>query len=592
MRKILTASHTFGVEGQPQIVKPKRAATYIRCSSDEAKKEGYSPETQREKVQQNIKENGWQIDNNHIYSDIGFSGGTDKRPGLQQLLQDARNKEFDVVVVYRMDRFFRNLRLLLNTVGELRDLGIEFKSVTEPFDTSTPTGRAMFANVGVFAEWMREIGLESRDEGMIKAMKEGKWLGGTPPYGYKLNKDAQKLELDKEEVPVIKIIYKWLVDDKLSEYKIQKKINSMGVPTKFDRLGRKKKTESKCWWNRRTIGRILRNEIYTGTFYYRKQKHLGRVKSGNNLRPKEEWIRVEDKNIQIISQKIFEKAQQQLKKNKELSSRNTKQVYVLQHKIICGLDGYHYQCATRHYHSKKTGDSRKTKYYFCTGIRSYFSPKGCSAPTISESRILPPVWDKLKEIFTNPEIIMQELEDYLKQRGKKNQIQQKLNSIENILNSFNTKRERYAELYAESSITKDFYDKKIQECEKEIEGLQKEKEKLSHLLLTEEERQKRIKSIKELYLQLEESLESATYEVKVEILQRLVEKIVKTDNKLDIEFNIPFDESYLKPTSECLTDSRRMDCPHNHTKTFSMFVTTHVLPREEIHKRANIIRTS
>jgi site-specific DNA recombinase len=588
MSKISTASHNLCVEGQPQIVKPKRAAIYIRCSSDEAKKEGYSPETQREKVQQNINENGWQIDKNHIYSDIGFSGSTDKRPGLQQLLQDARNKEFDVIVVYRMDRFFRNLRLLLNTVGELRDLGIEFKSVTEPFDTSTPTGRAMFANVGVFAEWMREIGLESRDEGMIKAMKAGKWLGGTPPYGYKFNKTTQKLEIDKEEAPVIKMIYKWQVDDKLSEYKIQKKINSMGIPTKLDRLGRRKKTESKNWWNRRTIGRILRNEIYTGTFYYRKQKHPARVKSENDLRPKEEWIKVEDKNLQIISPKIFEKAQQQLIKNKELSPRNTKQVYVLQHKIICGLDGYHYQCATRHYRSKKTGDSRETKYYFCTGNRSYFSPIKCPAPTISESRILPPVWDKLKEILTDPEVIMQELEDYLEQKGKKNKIQQKLNSIENALNSFKIKRERYAELYAEGSITKDFYDKKIQECDKEIQRLQKENEKFFYLLLTEKERQKRIKSLKELHLQLKENLESATYEMKMEILQRLVEKIVKTDNKLDIEFNIPFDEGYPKPNSVYLMDNRRVDCRHNSTKTFRIFVTTYILPREEIHKRANI----
>ena len=590
MRNISTTLPTFSTKDQSQTMKPKRAAIYIRCSSDEAKKEGYSPETQREKVQHNIEENGWQINNNHIYSDIGFSGGTDNRPGLQQLLQDAKNKEFDVVIVFRMDRFFRNLRLLLNTVGELRDLGIEFKSVTEPFDTSNPTGRAMFANVGVFAEWMREIGLESRDEGMIKAMKAGKWLGGTPPYGYKLNKNTQKLEIDKEEVPVIKMIFKWQVDDKLSEYKIQKKINSMGVPTKFDRLGRRKKTGSKNWWNRRTIGRILRNEIYTGAFYYRKQKHLGRVKGEHNLRPREEWIKVEDKNLQIISQKIFEKAQQQLKKNKELSSRNTKQVYVLQHKIICGLDGYHYQCATRYYHSRKTGDPRETKYYFCTGSRSYFSPKKCPAPSVSESRILPPVWDKFKEILTHPEVIIEKLELYLNQGNKKNQIQQKLNSIKNNQNSLKIKRERYAELYAEGSIPKNFYDKKIQECEKEIQRLQQENEKLFCLLLTEEERRKRIKSLKELHLQLLENIDYASYEVKAEVLRRFVEKIVKTGNKLDIDFIIPSGKGYLKPISIYLTDNRRMDCPSNTTNSsnFHIFMTTYVLPREEINKKANV----
>ena len=66
----------------------------------------------------------------------------------------------------------------------------------------------------------------------------------------------------------------------------------MKIPTKYDLLGRKKKSNIKYWWNRRSIGRILRNPIYTGVFYYRQQKHLGRVRGKKNLRPKEEWIEV------------------------------------------------------------------------------------------------------------------------------------------------------------------------------------------------------------------------------------------------------------------------------------------------------------
>ena len=123
------------------------------------------------------------------------------------------------------------------------------------------------------------------------------------------------------------MLFEWLANERLSEYKIQQKLNTIKIPTKYDNLGRKKKTGSKYWWNRRAIGRILRNEIYTGTFYYRKYKHLGRVKGENNLRPKEDWIKIEDKSLKIISKEVFDKAQLQLKKNKELSPRNTKQVY-------------------------------------------------------------------------------------------------------------------------------------------------------------------------------------------------------------------------------------------------------------------------
>jgi site-specific DNA recombinase len=80
-------------------------------------------------------------------------------------LEDARKREFNVIVVYRLDRLFRNLRLLVNTAYELRELGIGLISVTEPFDTSTPTGRAGLHLLGTMAEWQREVNLEARNEG-------------------------------------------------------------------------------------------------------------------------------------------------------------------------------------------------------------------------------------------------------------------------------------------------------------------------------------------------------------------------------------------------------------------------------------------
>ncbi len=525
-----TAIQNYNI-GRETTIKTKNAAFYVRCSSDEAGKEGYSPETQEEKIKSFAKNEGWEINEGSLYKDIGFSGGTEKRPDLQRLLKDARNKKIDVIIVYRMDRFFRNLRLLLNTVAELRDIGIEFKSVTEPFDTSTPTGRAMFANAGVFAEWMREVGLESRNEGMVKAMKEGKYLGGTAPYGLKINKEKQKLEIEKNEIKTVKMMYGWLVDEGLSEYKIQQRLNDMKVPTKFDLIGRKKITETKGWWNRKTVDRILSNEVYTGTFYYRKYLHPGRTKNENNLRPKEDWIKVEDKSLKIISKEIFERGQKQLKKNKEQAIRNTKEIYTLQHKIVCGYDGYKYQSANRKYKTDE-GEKRKTKYYFCVGNRPYMTARRCCVPTISESRIMPPVWDKLKEIFLEPEVALKEIED-CKNQGGGNNVSDRLETIKKEFASQEEKKERYAELYAEKSVSKNFYDKKIKECDDKIEKLQEEDAKLGRFATSENEKAIQLMSIKELYGQLKNGLENATYELKREILQDLVEKVVKTDDKLE-----------------------------------------------------------
>lgn len=537
----------------------KIAAIYIRCSSDEAKKEGYSPQTQKEKTEKAINEYGWQTNKNLIYSDIGSSGGTDKRPGLQQLIKDAQTGKFDIVVVYRMDRFFRDVRLLLNTIEDLRELGIGFKSVTEPFDTSTPTGRAMFANAGIFAQWMREIGLESRNEGMIKAMKEGKYLSGTAPYGYDLNRKTQKLKINKQEKGIVKKMFKWLTEEKLSEYKIQNRLNELKIPTKYDNLKRGKRTLSKCWWNKRAVGRILRNERYTGIYYYRKYKKPSRCKNKSNLRPKEDWIKLKMPEEKIISQKTFNKAQKQLKRNKELSKRNTKLIYALQHKIICGYDGRRYQCARRLYKSKKTGDQRETKYYFCSAIRKDLSAQKCPSSTISDSRILPPVWNKIKEILSDPKLVMTKLEEYKQKKTDDKEIKAEIKHLEKKILRERKKKERYAELYAEGSVLKKFYDQKVKKCNEEIEITQKEREKLSQKLMSEEARKERIESVEKLYKKLKDKLENATYETKREVIQLLIEKIVKTGDRLEIELNIPFKEKREEIDSAGCEDRRRVD---------------------------------
>ncbi|MCG2718355.1 MAG: recombinase family protein, partial [Nanoarchaeota archaeon] len=495
-------------------IKQKRAAIYVRCSSEEAKKsakfgdnkageKGYSPETQEKGVRNFINNNNYQLVENCIYHDIGCSGGTEKRPGLQQLLKDAKEKKFDIVVVYRQDRFFRDLRFLLNILKELNDLGVGVKSTTEEFaDYSTPSGRAALQMFGTMAEWQRNITAESRNIGMLRAMKDGKWLGGTPSYGFKFNRETQKLEIDKEEADIVKMLYSWLVGERMSMYKVQDKINGMKIPTKYDRMGwsHKKKTGSKCWWNRETVKRILTNEIYTGVHCYRKYKHPARTKKKSDLRPKEDWISIEVPII--ISKDLFKRTQNQLRKNKQMSPRKTKKIYAFQHKIICGLDNYKYSCES---------NGKGVKYYFCNGTRKALSPTKCISSAVSESRILMPVWNKLKQLLSNPEEIMKKLKEYRNQGSRSKDLCQQLEIIEKSLISCSRKKERYAELYTEDSIDKDFYDKKVNKCNKEVENFLEEKDKISQLLIDEEEKLKRIKSIKKLYGQMKDELENATY---------------------------------------------------------------------------------
>src|SRR5688500_18743856 len=110
---------------------------------------------------------GWS--NHAVYEDIGISGCRDRRPALDRLLTDARRKRWDVLVVYRADRLFRNLRQMVTVLDELHALGIAFVSCTEPFDTTLPSGRLLLHLVAAMAEFERGILIERTKAGIRAA---------------------------------------------------------------------------------------------------------------------------------------------------------------------------------------------------------------------------------------------------------------------------------------------------------------------------------------------------------------------------------------------------------------------------------------
>lgn len=118
---------------------------------------------------------GWQVVDEYL--DRGISGSKDKRPELDRLMADARRRRFDVVLVYRYDRFARSLRHLVNALEEFRSLGIEFVSIHEGVDTTTPNGRLIFGIFASIAEFERELIRDRVKSGLRNALRQGKTLG-------------------------------------------------------------------------------------------------------------------------------------------------------------------------------------------------------------------------------------------------------------------------------------------------------------------------------------------------------------------------------------------------------------------------------
>lgn len=149
-----------------------RTAIYARVSTAN---NGQDPRVQTRELQEYCQRHGWTVADEYV--DVGISGTKEKRPELDRLLADAHRRRFDAVVVWRFDRFARSVSHLLRALETFQSLGIEFVSLSEQMDTSTPTGKMVFTVLGAVAELERSLIVERVKAGLRNARAKGKRLG-------------------------------------------------------------------------------------------------------------------------------------------------------------------------------------------------------------------------------------------------------------------------------------------------------------------------------------------------------------------------------------------------------------------------------
>ena len=151
---------------------PMRAALYARVSTTG---HGQDPEMQLRELREYCQRRGWDMAGEFI--DVGISGAKEKRVALDRLIAGAHRRRFDAVVVWKFDRFARSVSHLLRALETFQSLGIEFVSLSEQMDTSTPTGKMVFTVLGAVAELERSLIAERVRAGLRNARAKGKRLG-------------------------------------------------------------------------------------------------------------------------------------------------------------------------------------------------------------------------------------------------------------------------------------------------------------------------------------------------------------------------------------------------------------------------------
>lgn len=196
-----------------------------------------------------------------VYEDEGFSGGSTDRPKFQNMLADAKDKKFDCLICYRLDRISRNVSDFSALIEELNKLGVSFISIKEQFDTSTPMGRAMMYISSVFAQLERETIAERVKDNMYELARTGRWLGGNTPTGFTSEKityfdenmnqrSMWKLKVDKEEMKLVELIY-----SKYNELKSLSQVEKYFLSSNY-------KGKNNGNLDKSTLQSILRNPCY------------------------------------------------------------------------------------------------------------------------------------------------------------------------------------------------------------------------------------------------------------------------------------------------------------------------------------------
>lgn len=193
----------------------KRVAIYIRVSTLDQAREGYSLDAQESVLRKWCNDHGYTI--HDLYADRGISGkDIEHRPDMRRLMRDAKNGCFDMVIFWAISRFTRSVRDLYDTMTNFQTWNISMMSYTESFDTSTPMGRAMIGIVGVFAQLERELTGERVSAAMLVRAQSGKRTC-SEILGYDLmGKDS--FTINKKEAEYVRFCFnKYLERKSLSE---------------------------------------------------------------------------------------------------------------------------------------------------------------------------------------------------------------------------------------------------------------------------------------------------------------------------------------------------------------------------------------
>ena len=470
-------------------------ALYCRVSTREQSIEGYSIGEQQERLKDYSSAMGWK--NFDLYVDGGFSGGNMERPALKRMLRDIEKGKIEKVVVYKLDRLSRSQKDSLVLIEDIfLKNNVDFISMSENFDTSTPFGRAMIGILSVFAQLEREQIKERMMMGNEARAKEGKYCGGCSPIGYDYINGELKLN-DFEALQVREAFE--LILENMSPRRIAKIFNEKGYRTKFGT------------WSGDRVRYVLKSPLYVG-----RVKYAGEYFDGIHEA--------------IVSEETFEDAQKILEKRFEevKANRNAgKATTYLGGFLICGRCGAKY---TKQLQLSKRSDGSYYRYhYFVCNSRNKKRAESVRDPHCKNKNwkidtLTNIIFDEIRKLSLDPNYC-EEIRDDSIQEDKRSILEAEIEKIDAQLS-------RVMDLYILENIPLQTLEVKTNELNEQRLKLEEELDSL------EEENSEKLskEEAEEIFHNFDDIIKRADFEEIRSVLSALIEKIVLDGEDIEIHW--------------------------------------------------------
>jgi site-specific DNA recombinase len=514
----------------------KRAALYARVSTDKQEREE-TVASQVALLQQTATAYDYDVLPGNLFIDDGVSGARLDRPALERLRDLAAEGAFDVVLVTAPDRLARRYAYQVVLVEELTRCGCEVVFAQQHLGAS-PEEQLLLQMQGVFAEYERALIHERTRRGQLFAARQGRVNWGNPPYGYiyvhKTPTTPQHLVINEAEAEVVRMIYRWCVEEQLSSYAIHRRLTVEGIPPRKSKHGR---------WAQSSVIEMLRDSLYKGEAYYNRtqagdvrrphgQRGLKDCHPGNGQgripRPQTEWIPV--RVPALIDPETWGQAQAQLARNRERATRhNTQHPYLLRSLLVCGC------CGRRMVGTWSAQGGR----YICALRYPRYVPGACTGRSLSATLIETTVWEHVQALLADSEVLRTQ---YAQGRGdpavdvraeqERVRLERKLAALDRevtrLVDAYQAEVIELPEL-AERRRRIEDYGRMLRERVREI--TQQRSERSAELRLLE--------GVDAFCASIRAAMTAPSFAVKQKVLQLVVNRIVVEDNQVIIEHVVP-----------------------------------------------------